>query len=106
MRRFVLFGILSLVFCGQEDAALPILDTSADTNSVGHTKKNCGDGTCNEDRENFLTCPSDCRPYCGDGVCSNGETKWTCWADCQPHVGINPNIFNRPDRNIFDPPGD
>jgi hypothetical protein len=37
----------------------------------------CGDGLCYN--ESFDSCPSDCPPPCGDGICSPGET---CFADC------------------------
>jgi hypothetical protein len=49
----------------------------------------CGDGICNNG-ENWQTC-SDCPapPYCGDGICNNGENWQTC-GDCsapQPVCG-------------------
>jgi hypothetical protein len=96
---------VGLLFCGGEEEIVETIDAAVDVAPV-LPKKYCGDGICDEDREDFLVCPLDCLPYCGDGICSNGENKWTCWTDCQPHLGINPNIFDRPDRDIFDPPGD
>jgi hypothetical protein len=44
----------------------------------------CGDGHCNKlQGENSITCPSDCPPICGNGICEKGE-KDTCPSDCPP----------------------
>ena len=44
----------------------------------------CGDGHCNKlQGENSITCPSDCPPVCGNGICEKGE-KDTCPSDCPP----------------------
>lgn len=47
--------------------------------------KYCGDGICNN-AETRYSCPEDCgyaqRMYCGDGSCNNGETYRTCSRDC------------------------
>jgi hypothetical protein len=44
----------------------------------------CGDGRCNKlQGENSITCPSDCPPICGNGICEKGE-KDTCPSDCPP----------------------
>jgi hypothetical protein len=46
----------------------------------------CGDSQCEYVFEDYLICPEDCAPYCGDGMCSPdiGENMWTCWPDCSP----------------------
>jgi hypothetical protein len=47
----------------------------------------CGDGSCNTTVahvEDATTCPIDCAPGCGDGVCAFGETADTCAVDCRP----------------------
>jgi hypothetical protein len=47
----------------------------------------CGDGACNTtatDVENATTCPADCAPTCGNGVCDGGETQDSCAIDCLP----------------------
>jgi hypothetical protein len=47
----------------------------------------CGDGSCNTTAahvENAETCPADCLPTCGNGVCDPGESASTCAVDCLP----------------------
>lgn len=41
----------------------------------------CGDGMCNNG-ESSATCPQDCGSSCGDGVCNGGETSGNCPEDC------------------------
>lgn len=40
----------------------------------------------------------DNKPYCGDGICNNGETKYTCNEDCrvEPRKEINRYFENIP----------
>lgn len=39
----------------------------------------CGDGQCDASlRENVFSCPADCAPACGDGICSGGEQCGAC----------------------------
>jgi hypothetical protein len=43
----------------------------------------CGDGRCNKlQGENSITCPSDCPPICGNGICEKGENYDSCPSDC------------------------
>jgi hypothetical protein len=43
----------------------------------------CGDGNCNRTiLETYATCPTDCPPVCGDGMCQPPETYLTCSKDC------------------------
>ena len=72
-------------YCGDETG-----DASAEspfvsfTVNAGGTDPYCGDGICNNG-ETSGSCPADCggsNPYCGDGVCNNGETCSTCVTDC------------------------
>jgi hypothetical protein len=43
----------------------------------------CGDGHCNKlQGENSITCPSDCPPVCGNGICEKGENYDSCPSDC------------------------
>jgi hypothetical protein len=47
----------------------------------------CGDGSCNSTvahAESNSSCPADCAPGCGDGICSPGETPDNCAIDCPP----------------------
>jgi hypothetical protein len=47
----------------------------------------CGDGSCNTTvthSEDALSCPVDCAPTCGNGVCDPGETADSCAVDCGP----------------------
>ncbi len=47
----------------------------------------CGDGSCNQtvaDVETHGTCPEDCVPTCGNGVCDADESADTCAVDCGP----------------------
>jgi hypothetical protein len=47
----------------------------------------CGDGSCNTTvthEEDPVTCPVDCAPGCGDGVCEVDENADTCAIDCPP----------------------
>jgi hypothetical protein len=47
----------------------------------------CGDGSCNttvSHAEDATTCPVDCAPGCGDGVCAADEEPTTCAVDCPP----------------------
>jgi len=41
----------------------------------------CGDGVCNWDCEDTVTCRADCGDYCGDTVCAPSEIN-TCLRDC------------------------
>jgi hypothetical protein len=46
----------------------------------------CADGTCDPfGRESCMWCPQDCdcRPECGDGVCSSTESCAACPSDCR-----------------------
>ncbi len=72
-------------YCGDETGSAssesPLVSFAVNT---GGTDPYCGDGICNNG-ETPGTCPSDCggsNPYCGDGVCNNGETCSTCVTDC------------------------
>ena len=48
-------------------------------------KPYCGDGVCERSRgETNATCPGDCPPLAGNGVCDPGETSGTCPGDCPP----------------------
>lgn len=40
----------------------------------------CGDGTCSAG-EDHGSCPADCGPVCGDGICEVSEHGW-CNSDC------------------------
>lgn len=42
----------------------------------------CGDFRCDPGFENYLNCPSDCAPPCGDGICESGESCASCGQDC------------------------
>jgi len=43
----------------------------------------CGDTVCDPSQgETPASCPADCAPACGDGVCDDGETSDTCPSDC------------------------
>jgi hypothetical protein len=43
----------------------------------------CGDGVCEVSRgENHTTCPGDCPPTAGNGVCDLGENSMNCPGDC------------------------
>jgi hypothetical protein len=45
----------------------------------------CNDGVCEVSRgESNATCPGDCPPNAGNGVCDPGETSATCPGDCPP----------------------
>ncbi len=47
----------------------------------------CGDGSCNTTVthvEDALSCPIDCAPTCGNGLCDGGETPDSCAVDCRP----------------------
>jgi hypothetical protein len=44
----------------------------------------CGDGVCSVSRgESNATCPGDCPPQCGDGICQVGEDTTNCPGDCR-----------------------
>ena len=44
----------------------------------------CGDGVCSSPSEDSGTCPQDCNPGCGNGVCETGqgESNFQCPSDC------------------------
>lgn len=42
----------------------------------------CGDGDCDAALESGASCPADCDPLCGDGVCNGAETVADCESDC------------------------
>lgn len=45
----------------------------------------CGDGVCEVSRgESNATCPGDCPPTAGNGVCEPGENSMNCPGDCPP----------------------
>jgi hypothetical protein len=45
----------------------------------------CGDGVCEVSRgESNATCPGDCPPTAGNGVCEQGENSTNCPGDCPP----------------------
>ena len=44
----------------------------------------CTDGVCEVSRgENAATCPSDCKPGCGNGHCGGSENTLNCPGDCR-----------------------
>ncbi|MCH8147624.1 MAG: hypothetical protein IH987_06455, partial [Planctomycetes bacterium] len=49
----------------------------------GVCRSDCGDGTCDPACEDCNSCPTDCAPTCGDGVCECGEDCTSCADDCQ-----------------------
>ncbi|NTX07549.1 MULTISPECIES: tenascin-X [Myxococcus] len=56
----------------------------------------CGDNFCDTAHgESSSTCPEDCAsvPTCGDGLCNNGETTWSCPSDC-PGTSCGDGICN------------
>jgi hypothetical protein len=48
----------------------------------------CGDGICGYG-ETTVSCPKDCRGFCGDALCNQyfGETTATCLVDCPGYCG-------------------
>lgn len=45
----------------------------------------CGDGVCEVSRgESNATCPGDCPPTAGNGICEPGENSINCPGDCPP----------------------
>ncbi|MCZ7545787.1 MAG: pre-peptidase C-terminal domain-containing protein [Anaerolineae bacterium] len=61
-----------------------VCDTGEDVlNCPGDCPSTCGDTFCLESAgENAQTCPTDCPARCGDGLCTGGESAYTCGADC------------------------
>jgi hypothetical protein len=45
----------------------------------------CGDGICDPDYEDYISCPEDCA-VCGDGYCSYYESYGSCPQDCDSSV--------------------
>jgi hypothetical protein len=80
------------------------LPTSTPTNTLSPTTDPCGDGICDDTTENSTTCNDDCG-FCDDGICNpnQGEDAATCPDDCPPVCGDG--ICNGSECGICSGPG-
>jgi len=108
-RHLFIFIILSFfIGCGID--TIPPTDGSIDLPAVIDPPEGtyCGDTICDTGWEDFLLCPTDCLPFCGDGTCSPefGETILSCFRDCKPRAVNIDKPFEIPGEQVTDPPGD
>ena len=80
------FRILAALLCSM--LFVVACDEESDSNSNRAADPYCGDRICSGGETN-ATCPQDCPIACGDGICNGNETPILCPQDCPDNCGNN-----------------